>query len=229
MVALRHGATEWSTEGKHTGRTDVALSADGEQQAEAVKSALARRNFAQVLSSPLDRALRTAELAGLHNIEIDANRQEWDYGQYEGLTTAEICETAPAGRCGATAFMPRSRGRGESVADVGARADAVIARVVPTLEAGDVLLVSHGHYLRVLAARWLGLPPADGALLALDTASCRCSGSNTATGSCGIGTLRTTAALPRCALSTVELLLVVVRLVVAARALTGLPAEPARG
>jgi broad specificity phosphatase PhoE len=181
VVLLRHGATEWSTEGKHTGRTDVALSADGEQQAEAVKPALATRNFAQVLSSPLVRALRTAELAGLHNIEIDPNLQEWDYGRYEGLTTADICERQPGWSLwregvrgdeavddGPGAEQP---GAGESVADVGARADAVIARVVPTLEAGDVLLVSHGHYLRVLAARWLGLPPTDGGLLALDTAS----------------------------------------------------------
>jgi broad specificity phosphatase PhoE len=170
VVLLRHGATDWSTEGKHTGRTDVALSADGEQQAEAVKSALAGRSFAQVLSSPLVRALRTAELAGLHNIETDPNLQEWDYGQYEGLTTAQICEHRP----GWSLWRDGVRGEvagGESVADVGDRAVAVIARVVPTLEAGDVLLVSHGHYLRVLAARWLNLAPVDGALLALDTAS----------------------------------------------------------
>jgi broad specificity phosphatase PhoE len=171
VVLLRHGTTQWSADGKHTGRTDVPLTHEGERQAAAVQPALAERKFALILSSPLVRARRTAELAGLHDIQIDPNLQEWDYGQYEGLTTAQIRERKPGWSLWRDGVRSEGVGGGESAAEVGNRADAVIMRAVGSLDAGDVLLVSHGHFLRVLAARWLELPPADGSLLALDTAS----------------------------------------------------------
>jgi broad specificity phosphatase PhoE len=169
---LRHGATQWSTAGKHTGRTDVPLSSEGEQQAKRVGALIADRTFALVLASPLSRAVRTAELAGLQHIETDADLVEWDYGGYEGMTTAEIRRVIPGWSLWRDGVTNRADGDpGERVADVGARADRIIARVLPVLGSGDVALVSHGHFLRVLAARWLSLPPTDGALLALDTAS----------------------------------------------------------
>jgi broad specificity phosphatase PhoE len=172
IVALRHGATEWSAEGKHTGRTDVPLTPDGEQQAKRIAELVAGRPFALVLSSPLRRAHRTAELAGLHNIEIDLDLVEWDYGGYEGLTTEEIRRTRPGWSLWRDRVIPHPEGTpGETAADVGLRADRVIARVLPALRSGDVALVAHGHFLRVLAARWLALSPTDGALLALNTAS----------------------------------------------------------
>jgi probable phosphoglycerate mutase len=172
IVALRHGATEWSASGKHTGRTDIALSADGEHQAERVATLVSGRSFALVLSSPLRRAHRTAELAGLHHIETDADLVEWDYGGYEGRTTEEIQRTRPGWSQWRDGVIARADGTpGETAMDVGLRADRIIARVVPALVSGDVALVSHGHFLRVLAARWLSLPPRDGSLLALDTAS----------------------------------------------------------
>jgi broad specificity phosphatase PhoE len=172
LVVLRHGATQWSTAGKHTGRTDVPLSSEGEQQAKLVGALIADRTFALVLASPLRRAHRTAELAGLQGIETDADLVEWDYGGYEGMTTAEIRGIIPGWSLWRDGVTNRADGEpGESVAGVGARADRIIARVLPVLGSGDVALVSHGHFLRVLAARWLSLPPTDGALLALDTAS----------------------------------------------------------
>jgi broad specificity phosphatase PhoE len=172
LVLLRHGATEWSASGKHTGRTDVPLSSVGEQQAARVAGLIANRSFALVLASPLRRAQETARLAGLSNIETDANLVEWDYGGYEGLTTAQIRAMLPGWSLWRDGVPAHSDGQpGETAADVGGRADRVIARVLPVLGRGDVTLVSHGHFLRVLAARWLSLPPTDGALLALDTAS----------------------------------------------------------
>jgi broad specificity phosphatase PhoE len=172
LVVLRHGATQWSAAGKHTGRTDVPLSSLGEQQAKLVGTLIADRTFALVLASPLRRAHRTAELAGLQHIETDADLVEWDYGGYEGMTTAEIRRIIPGWSLWRDGVANRADGEpGERVADVGARADRIIARVLPVLGSGDVALVSHGHFLRVLAARWLALPPNDGDLLALDTAS----------------------------------------------------------
>jgi broad specificity phosphatase PhoE len=172
LVLLRHGATDWSASGKHTGRTDVPLSSLGEQQAARVAGLIADRTFALVLASPLRRAQETAALAGLSHIETDANLVEWDYGGYEGLTTTQIRAILPGWSLWRDGVEAHSDGQpGETAADVGGRADRVIARVLPVLGHGDVALVSHGHFLRVLAARWLSLPPTGGALLALDTAS----------------------------------------------------------
>ena len=137
-----------------------------------VAALIAGRTFAFVLASPLRRAQLTAELAGLPHFETDADLVEWDYGGYEGMTTAEIRRIIPGWSLWRDGVTSRADGQpGETAADVGARADHVIARVLPVLGSGDVALVSHGHFLRVLAARWLSLPPTDGAFLALDTAS----------------------------------------------------------
>jgi broad specificity phosphatase PhoE len=172
LVLLRHGATEWSASGKHTGRTDVPLSPLGEQQAARVASLIADRTFALVLASPLVRAQETAQLAGLSHIETDPNLVEWDYGGYEGLTTAQIRAILPGWSLWRDGVPAHGDGQpGETAADVGGRADRVIARVLPMLGRGDVALVSHGHFLRVLAARWLSLAPTGGAMLALDTGS----------------------------------------------------------
>jgi broad specificity phosphatase PhoE len=172
LVLVRHGATAWSTAGKHTGRTDIPLTDAGEEQALLIKPWLAQHRFTSVVSSPLVRARRTAELAGFTAIEIDPDLQEWDYGGFEGLTTPQIRERQPGWSLWRDGVPPGDAPhRGESAADVGARADRVVARALPQLPSGDVALVSHGHFLRVLAARWLGLPPTEGALFALDTAS----------------------------------------------------------
>jgi broad specificity phosphatase PhoE len=172
LVLLRHGATAWSASHRHTGRTDVPLSADGEKQAALAGALIANRTFRLVIASPLVRARRTAELAGLHGIETDADLVEWDYGGYEGLTTEEIQRDRPGWSQWIDGVPPSANGQpGETAADVGLRADRVIARVLPAVALGDVALVSHGHFLRVLAARWLALPPTGGALFGLDTAS----------------------------------------------------------
>jgi len=163
---VRHGETEWSAAGRHTGRTDVPLTARGERQAKAVIPLLEGRQFALTLASPLRRAARTAEIAGLPDIELDDDLQEWDYGVYEGLTTAQIRERRPGW------FLWRDGVvGGELLADVAARADRVIARIRPALDSGGVAVVAHGHFLRVLAARWVRLDPSCGAHLALDTAT----------------------------------------------------------
>ncbi|MFG1689477.1 histidine phosphatase family protein [Nonomuraea sp. NPDC049269] len=168
MVLLRHGATEWSTAGKHTGRTDVPLTPAGEEQARALAPLVKEVPFDLVLVSPAQRARRTAELAGLEAYEVDADLWEWDYGGYEGITTPKIRETHPGWYLWRDGVIPGDAEHpGESAADVGARADRVIARAKAA--EGRVALVAHGHFLRVLAARWLGLPPADGRLLKLDT------------------------------------------------------------
>jgi len=172
LVLLRHGATQWSASGKHTGRTDVPLTSLGEQQAHRMASLIADRRFALVLASPLQRAQETTRLAGLTQVETDGNLVEWDYGGYEGLTTAQIRALLPGWSLWRDGVPAGADGQpGETAADVGGRADRVLARVLPVLGRGDVALVSHGHFLRVLAARWLSLPPTGGALLALDTGS----------------------------------------------------------
>lgn len=162
-VLVRHGATTWSASGQHTGRTDIPLTATGEAQAEELRSRLAGQSFALVLSSPLGRARRTAELAGLDHVIDEPDLVEWDYGDAEGKTTEEIRRRWP----GWTVWDGPWPG-GETIDQVAARADRVVARV-RQLDTGVAALVGHGHMLRVLAARWLGAPPQAGRWLALDT------------------------------------------------------------
>ncbi len=165
VYVVRHGATEWSLSGRHTGRTDLPLVAAGREQAAAVGALVAGRSFALVLTSPLARARETCALAGFGGgAEVTHDLAEWDYGQYEGMTSEEIRSLRP----GWTLWVDGVVG-GETAAEVGRRADRVVerARAAP----GDTLCFSHGHLLRVLAARWLGLPPAAGRLLALDAGS----------------------------------------------------------
>jgi broad specificity phosphatase PhoE len=164
VVLVRHGETDWSRTGKHTGRTDVPLNEAGRVRARALAATLAAREFALVLTSPLSRAAETGRLAGLDGRARQQNAlMEWDYGDYEGRTTAEIHAERP----GWSLWADGAPG-GESAADVGARADGLI----PELEGagGDVAVFAHGHLLRVLGARWAGLPPADGRVLLLDAA-----------------------------------------------------------
>jgi probable phosphoglycerate mutase len=161
MVLLRHGATEWSLSGQHTGRTDIPLLEVGREQARAAGGLLRSMKFAQVLSSPLLRARETCTLAGFDG-ELDPDLLEWDYGAYEGLTSAEIRAERPGWSLWTDGVVG-----GEGAADVGRRVDRVIERA--RLVQGDTLCVAHGHVLRVLAARWLGLPPVGGRLFALGT------------------------------------------------------------
>jgi probable phosphoglycerate mutase len=164
MVLLRHGATEWSLSGQHTGRTDIPLLEEGQTQA-AIAGAYLRDhglgNFDLVLSSPLVRAADTCRLAGFES-ELDPDLMEWDYGEYEGIASRDIRE----GRPGWTLWEQGVPG-GERASDVGRRVDRVIERA--RSQAGDTLCVAHGHVLRVLAARWLGLPPVAGRLFLLST------------------------------------------------------------
>ena len=159
---FRHGETEWSLSGQHTGRTDLPLTENGRRQASALADLVAGTKFDLVLVSPMSRARETSRLAGFADAQTDANLLEWDYGDYEGRKTAEI-------RNGRPGWSLWSDGvpNGETVEQVGARAEAVIARAVNA--GGNVALFGHGHILRVLTARWLGLPPADGRLFALET------------------------------------------------------------
>lgn len=168
MVLVRHGETEWSRTGQHTGRTDIPLDQAGEYKAQLVGEVLAGLHFGMVLTSPLARARETARLAGFPDAETDDDLQEWDYGSYEGLTSKEIVEQ----RGESWTIWGSGVPGGESNDDVYRRARAVCDRVQPSLDAGErVLLFSHGHFLRALAAVWLGLEVKDGALLALDTAA----------------------------------------------------------
>ncbi len=164
-VLARHGETEWSRTGRHTGRTDVPLTEVGRQQAGLLAVSLAGRRFERAFSSPLSRALETCRLAGLGEAaETREELLEWDYGEYEGLTTPEIRHIRP----GWLLWRDGCPG-GETAEDVGERVDRLLAEVEAIR--GDVALFAHGHVLRVLAARWVGLPAADGALLALATAT----------------------------------------------------------
>jgi broad specificity phosphatase PhoE len=163
VVLVRHGETEWSRDLKHTGRTDVPLTEAGRHEAERLRSALAGRRFARVLTSPLQRAAETCRLAGLgDSAETTDALLEWDYGEYEGITTKEIRETRPGW------FLWRDGcPAGETAAEVGARVDPIVQQLA-SLD-GDVAVFSHGHVLRVLTARWLELAPESGALFALGT------------------------------------------------------------
>jgi broad specificity phosphatase PhoE len=164
-VLVRHGETEWSLDGRHTGRTDLPLLPEGVEQARALRPVLSARTFAAVLTSPLVRARETAELAGLGaGAVVDPDLAEWDYGAYEGITTNQIREERPGWELFADGVPD-----GESIADVAARVDRVIARVRAT--PGDVACVAHSHVLRVLAARWIGLDPGVGRSLVLDPAA----------------------------------------------------------
>src|ERR1051326_1394433 len=169
LIVLRHGETEWSREGRHTGRTDVPLTPRGEEMATRLAPALAKRDITAVFSSPAQRAERTAELAGLGRPQIDPDLWEWDYGGYEGLTTAQIREDRPGWYLWRDGVIPGADHPGETAGQVAARADAVLARARPLLANGDVALVAHGHLLRILTARYLMLAPTDGRLFRLDT------------------------------------------------------------
>jgi len=165
LVIVRHGETEWSRTMRHTGNTDLALTQEGEAQARSVAERLAGREFALVLSSPLQRALRTAELAGYGDrAEPDDDLRERDYGEYEGLTTKEIRRERP----GWDVWRDDLPG-GETLEAVGARADRVIERALAA--EGDTLVFAHSHLLRTLGARWIGIGPEGGGKLVLGTAA----------------------------------------------------------
>ena len=176
LILARHGQTEWSAAGKHTGRTDIPLTARGEAGAAALAPVLAARAaaghpVAAVITSPAARAVRTAQLAGLGAaMKPDPDLWEWDYGGYEGLTTVQIQQQRPGWYLWRDGVIPGDAGHpGESVEQVGARTDRVLARAAGLLAGGDVILVAHGHVLRVLTAQYLQLPAADGRLFRLDT------------------------------------------------------------
>ncbi|MEV6177387.1 histidine phosphatase family protein [Streptomyces sp. NPDC052015] len=171
LLLVRHGETEWSRSGQHTSHTDLPLTAHGEEQAKSIAPLLSGRTFALALTSPLHRAVRTAELAGVTGAVPEPDLHEWDYGAYEGITTAEIHTTRPAWDLWTDGVPPGPDGHpGESPEEVGRRADRVLARVDAALaHDGDVVLVAHGHFLRVLTARRLGLAPAEGRLFQLAT------------------------------------------------------------
>ena len=160
---IRHGETAWSLSGQHTGTTDIPLTGNGRRLAGRMRPVLAREKFALILVSPMQRARETCQLAGLRNAAVvDPDLMEWNYGEYEGLTSEQIREIAP----GWQIFRDGCPG-GEAPVQVGARVDRVIARA--RAADGDVALFAHGHVLRVLAARWLGLPAGAGRHFLLDT------------------------------------------------------------
>ena len=170
LILLRHGETEWSRSGRHTGRTDLPLTREGEAAAAALAPALAARPILAAFTSPARRAVRTAILAGLTDARVDPDLWEWDYGGYEGRTTAEIRAERPGWYLWRDGVIPGDADHpGETIDQVAARADAVLRRVTQLLAEGEVVLVSHGHLLRVLTARWLRLEPQAGRLFRLDT------------------------------------------------------------
>ncbi len=170
LILLRHGETDWSLAGKHTGRTDIPLTEHGEEHARALAPLLARHHIVAVFTSPAQRAVMTTSLAGLTHAKHDPDLWEWDYGGYEGLTTPQIREQRPGWYVWRDGVIPGDAEHpGETVEQVGQRVDRVLARVVPLLTDGDVALVAHGHVLRVLTARYLRLEPSAGRLFRLDT------------------------------------------------------------
>jgi probable phosphoglycerate mutase len=170
LLLVRHGETEWSVSGQHTSWTDLPLTQHGEEQAKSLAPLLSGRTFSLALTSELDRAIRTAQLAGITGALTDADLHEWDYGAYEGVTTVDIHRSRPDWNLWTDGVPPGPDGHpGESPEEVGRRADRVLARVDTALPDGDVVLVAHAHFLRVLTARRLGLAPADGRLFQLAT------------------------------------------------------------
>lgn len=170
LLLIRHGQTAWSKALKHTGRTDIPLTPAGEIAAAALAGDLAARHIVAAFASPARRAVRTAELAGLTGVSTDPDLWEWDYGGYEGKTTEEIRAQRPGWYLWRDGVVPGDAEHpGETVDQVGARADRVLGRVRPTLADGDVALVAHGHLLRILTARWLGLAADCGRLFMLAT------------------------------------------------------------
>lgn len=170
LVLLRHGETEWSRTGRHTGRTDIPLTPRGEQLARAAGELVRDYDFQLILSSPLQRARRTAELAGL-DAEIDPLLIEWDYGGYEGRTTSEIRAELGYDWNAFTHGVIRGDTPGETVEEVAARASRVLTRVLPAMAEGDVALIAHGHYLRILTAVFLRAAPRFGAQITFDAGS----------------------------------------------------------
>jgi broad specificity phosphatase PhoE len=165
VYLLRHGETEWSLNGRHTGVTDIPLTENGRRIARLLQPILAKEKFALVLTSPLQRARETCELAGLGTLaSIDRDLMEWNYGEYEGVTTEQIRQTKPNW----SIFRDGCPG-GESPLEIGARADRIVAKVRAV--DGNVALFSHGHFLRVLAARWINLSASYGEHFLLDTAT----------------------------------------------------------
>ena len=165
VVLIRHGETEWSVSGQHTGTTDIPLTERGREEAKLLEPLLAGADFTMVLSSPLQRARQTCELAGLgERVEIEPDLIEWNYGEYEGLTPKQIHRIAPG-------WMLFTDGcpSGESPDQVGARVDRLICKVRQA--AGRVALFAHGHVFRVFAARWIGLPPSGGRHFLLNTST----------------------------------------------------------
>ena len=170
LILLRHGETEWSLADKHTGRTDIPLTPHGEAAAAALAPLLARRHIVAAFTSPARRAVTTAALAGLAHAKPDPALWEWDYGGYEGLTTAQILQTKPGWYLWRDGVIPGDAEHpGETVEQVGERADRVLRQVTQLLADGDVALVAHGHVLRVLTARYLRLEPTAGRMFRLDT------------------------------------------------------------
>jgi broad specificity phosphatase PhoE len=170
LLLVRHGETEWSVSGQHTSWTDLPLTQHGEEQAKSLAPLLSDRTFALALTSPLGRAIRTAELAGITGAVPDPDLHEWDYGAYEGVTTVDIHRTRPDWYLWTDGVPPGPAGHpGESPDEISDRADRVLKRVDSALVDGDVILVAHAHFLRVLTARRLGLTAADGRLFQLAT------------------------------------------------------------
>ena len=171
LILVRHGQTEWARAGRHTGLTDVPLTPEGEAGVKALATLLDGRRFALALSSPLQRARRTADLAGLTGVQVDDRLVEWDYGGYEGLTTAEIRERLGRPWNVFDDGVPAGDTPGETLEALAARTRAVLDRVRPALAEGDVVLVGHGHCLRVLATVWLRQEPRMAAQLILHAGS----------------------------------------------------------
>lgn len=173
LVLIRHGETEWSLTGQHTSYTDLPLTENGEAQARSLVPLLASRHISCVLTSPMQRARDTAKLAGLDHSRVDPGLHEWDYGGYEGVTTRDIHRDRPDWDLWTDGVIPGPEGHpGETPQQIGERADRVLARADAAFinsDGGDVVLVAHAHFLRVLTARRLGLPAAGGALFQLAT------------------------------------------------------------